>query len=59
MKWNTWDRFEVEGQMTVGEFVEHFRREHQLEVTMIACGDFTLYFNLFKPTLKAKRLAQT
>lgn len=59
MKWNTWDRFEVEGELRMEQLVEHFWREHQLEVTLVACGDLTLYSNLFKPALKTRRLAQT
>jgi len=37
-EWTLWDRFEVEGELTLQEFIEHFKQKYQLEVTMISCG---------------------
>jgi len=41
--WNLWDRFEVEGDMTLAEFLNYFKEKYQLEVTMISCGATMLY----------------
>jgi len=41
--WTLWDRFEVEGEMTLKQFIEHFKEKYQLEVTMISCGVAMIY----------------
>ena len=38
-----WDQFEVKGDMTLRNFLEHFRTEHKLIVTMIGSDVTTLY----------------
>jgi ubiquitin-activating enzyme E1 len=37
-EWTLWDRFEVDGELTLQEFIEHFKQKYQLEVTMVSCG---------------------
>ncbi|CAF1176997.1 unnamed protein product [Adineta steineri] len=38
-----WDRFEVQGDMTLEELIEYFKKEHKLVVTMLSSGLSLLY----------------
>ncbi|KAJ8676883.1 hypothetical protein QAD02_012670 [Eretmocerus hayati] len=42
-EWTLWDRFEVQGEMTLKEFLEYFKTKHNLEVTMLSQGVCMLY----------------
>merc|ERR1719495_1968097 len=35
-EWTLWDRFEVNGEMTLEEFIKYFETEHKLEIPMLS-----------------------
>jgi len=41
--WTLWDRFDVEGELTLKEFIDYFKNKHRLAVTMISNGKCMLY----------------
>ncbi|XP_061430031.1 ubiquitin-like modifier-activating enzyme 1 isoform X2 [Lethenteron reissneri] len=44
-EWNVWDRIEVDGRqdMTLQQFLDHMKAEHELVVTIILCSGQLLY----------------
>lgn len=37
-EYTLWDRFEIEGDITLEQLVEHFKEKYKLEISMLSSG---------------------
>jgi len=54
--WTLWDRFDIEGEMTLQEFRKYFKDQYKLDVSMISCGASIIYSFFMNKEKLAERL---
>ncbi|PWN30586.1 ubiquitin-activating enzyme E1 [Jaminaea rosea] len=53
--WTLWSRFDIPGNPTLQEFIDHFKREEGLEVSMVSSGVSMLYNSFLNPAKMKER----
>ncbi|KAK8777811.1 hypothetical protein V5799_020848, partial [Amblyomma americanum] len=51
-----WDLFEVQGELTLKQFLDYFKNKHNVEITMMSYGVSMLYSFIMQPPKVTERL---
>lgn len=54
-----WDRFDIYGDIKLGELIKHFQEKESLDITMLSYGVSLLYASFFPPKKLKERLSLT
>ncbi|KYQ94030.1 ubiquitin activating enzyme E1 [Tieghemostelium lacteum] len=54
--WTLWDRFDVQGELTLQEFLSLFEKKYKLEISMLSCHVTLLYSSFIDKKTRDQRL---
>ncbi|WWD17448.1 hypothetical protein CI109_101889 [Kwoniella shandongensis] len=55
-EWTLWDRFEIDGNPTLQQFLDWFKEKHNLEVQMVSTGVSMIWSSFIPPKKSAERM---
>eukprot|EP00831_Metopus_contortus_P017450 TRINITY_DN1735_c0_g1_i2.p3 TRINITY_DN1735_c0_g1~~TRINITY_DN1735_c0_g1_i2.p3 ORF type:complete len:226 (-),score=52.16 TRINITY_DN1735_c0_g1_i2:46-723(-) len=50
-----WDKIEMKGPLKLKDFMEHFKKEYNVSVTMVVCGELPLYMDMMSPKSRLEK----